>query len=56
MVCVLKVRMEKAKLNKYKYILISFSSCQRNMIKTFQIDGMIALITKMDLIFFHETC
>ena len=30
---------------------VSFSSCQRNLIKTFQIDGMIALITKMDLIF-----
>ena len=28
-----------------------FSSCQRNLIKTFQIDGMIALITKMDLMF-----
>ena len=31
--------------------LISFSSCQRNLIKTFQIEGMIALITKMTLIF-----
>ena len=31
--------------------IVSFSSCQRNLIKTFQIDGMIALITKMDLIF-----
>ena len=30
---------------------VSFSSCQRNLIKTFQIDGMIALITKMDFIF-----
>ena len=30
---------------------VSFSSCQRNLIKTFQIEGMIALITKMDLIF-----
>ena len=30
---------------------VSFSSSQRNLIKTFQIDGMIALITKMDLIF-----
>ena len=29
---------------------ISFSSCQRNLIKTFQIEGMIALITKMTLI------
>ena len=31
--------------------LISFSSCQRNLIKTFQIEGMIELITKMTLIF-----
>ena len=30
---------------------LSFSSCQRNLIKTFQIEGMIALITKMTLIF-----
>ena len=30
---------------------VSFSSCQRNLIKTFQIDGMIALITKMAMIF-----
>ena len=30
---------------------ISFSSCQRNLIKTFQIEGMITLITKMTLIF-----
>ena len=30
--------------------LVSFSSCQRNLIKTFQIEGMIALIAKMDLI------
>ena len=30
---------------------VSFSSCQRNLIKTFQIEGMIAPITKMDLIF-----
>ena len=29
---------------------VSFSSCQRNLIKTFQIEGMIALITKMTLI------
>ena len=28
---------------------VSFSSC--NMIKTFQIEGMIALITEIDLIF-----
>ena len=26
---------------------VSFSSCQQNLIKTFQIEGMIALITKM---------
>ena len=31
--------------------LVSFSSCQRNLIKTFQIEGMITLITKMTLIF-----
>jgi hypothetical protein len=31
---------------------VNFSSCQRNLIKTFQIEGMIALITKMTLIFF----
>ena len=31
--------------------MVSFSSCQRNLIKTFQIEGMIALITKMTLIF-----
>ena len=30
---------------------VSFSSCQRILIKTFQIEGMIALITKMDFIF-----
>ena len=30
---------------------VSFSSCQRNLIKTSQIEDMIALITKMDLIF-----
>ena len=30
---------------------VSFSSCQRNWIKTFQIEGMIALITKMALTF-----
>ena len=31
--------------------IVSFSSCQRNLIKTFQIEGMITLITKMTLIF-----
>ena len=30
---------------------VSFSSCQRNLIKTFQIEGIVALITKMALIF-----
>ena len=30
---------------------VSFSSCQQNFIKTFQIEGMIVLITKMTLIF-----
>ena len=30
---------------------VSFSSCQQNLIKTFQIEAMIALITKMLLIF-----
>ena len=30
---------------------VNFSSCQRNFTKTFQIEGMIALITKMTLIF-----
>ena len=29
---------------------VSFSSCQRNLIKTFHIEDMIALITKMTLI------
>ena len=31
---------------------VNFSSYQRNLIKTFQIEGRIALITKMVLIFF----
>ena len=30
---------------------VSFSSCQRNLIKTFQIEAMIAMITKMALIY-----
>ena len=30
---------------------VSFSSCQQNLIKTFLIEGMIVLITKMTLIF-----
>ena len=33
---------------------VSFSSCQRNLIKTFQIEDMIALITKSDLDFFFR--
>ena len=33
---------------------LSFSSCQRNLIKIFQIDGMIALILKMYLIFLWD--
>ena len=37
--------------HKLRGTLVSFSSCQWNLIKTFQIEGMIALITKMDLIF-----
>ena len=36
----------------YTYVAtVSFSSCQRNLIKTFQIEAMIALITKMAMIF-----
>ena len=31
--------------------LVRFSSCQRNLIKTFQIERMIALITKMTLVY-----
>ena len=33
------------------HCIVSFSSCQRNLIKTFQIEAMIALITKMAMIF-----
>ena len=33
---------------------VSFSSCQRNLMKTFQIEAMIALITKMVLIFLWD--
>ena len=33
------------------FTYVSFSSCQRNLTKTFQIEGMIELITKMTLIF-----
>ena len=32
-----------------KSTILSFSSCQRNLIKSFQIKAMIALITKMAL-------
>ena len=32
--------------------MVSFSSCQPNLIKTFQIEAMITLITKMALLFF----
>ena len=39
----------------YIRTVISFSSCQRNLIKTFQIEAMIALIKKKYW-FFHETC
>ena len=35
----------------YYYTQVSFSSCQRNLIKTFQIEAMFALITKVGLIF-----
>ena len=31
--------------------VINFSSCQRNLIKTFQIEAITALITKMALVF-----
>ena len=34
-----------------KPLIINFSSRQRNLIKTFQIEAMIALITKIILIF-----
>ena len=50
---------KKAKISWGSFIIINirsgsysnFSSCQRNLIKKFQIEGMIALITKMTLIF-----
>ena len=32
-------------------VAVSFSSCQQNLIKTFQIEAIIALITKMAMIF-----
>ena len=37
--------------NEMNATLLSFSSCQRNLIKTFQIEAMIALITKTALVF-----
>ena len=33
------------------YAIVSFSSCQRNLIKTFQVEAIIALITEMAMIF-----
>ena len=33
------------------HMKVSFSSCQRNLIKTFQIEAIIALVTKMAMIF-----
>ena len=42
----------------YSYITlalgVSFSSCQRNLIKTFQIEAMISLIKKKVLIFSRD--
>jgi hypothetical protein len=34
-----------------EYLMIRFSSCQQNLIKTFHIEAIVALITKMALIF-----
>ena len=43
------------KLETFVYFIkntaVNFSSHQRNLMKTFQIEGMIALITKITLIF-----
>ena len=58
-IMILKVFFEKfylAKMSKNVVIVfiipkVSFSSCQRNLTKTFQIEGMITLITKMTLVF-----
>ena len=36
----------------YKGLRVSFSSCQRNLIKIFQIEAMIALIKKKGINFF----
>ena len=45
-------RLEPARLGLITTVpMVSFSSCQRNLIKTFQIEGMITLIKKMTLIF-----
>jgi hypothetical protein len=38
-------------LMKFSHTMASFSSCQPNLIKTFQIKAMIVLITKMAMIF-----
>ena len=46
-----KIRASNRPLTPLTVPTVSFSSCQRNLIKTFQIEGMIALITKMTLIF-----
>ena len=39
----------------FSLVSVNFSLCQQNLIKTFQIEAMTALITKMALVF-HETC
>ena len=44
-------KLEETKDQSDKLAKVSFSSCQQNLIKTFQIEAMIALITKMVLIF-----
>ena len=42
----------KEKVMRRRVTRVSFSSCQRNLIKTFQIEGMIALIKKNGFDFF----
>ena len=42
--------LEYEKRNFRSYSRVNFSPCQRNLIKTFQIKALIALITKMALI------
>ena len=46
-------RKNEKKVGPYRFLLhvVSFSSRQRNLKKTFQIEGMISLIAKMALIF-----